>query len=571
MRRPSLVLVFLVALSLAACGGGGGGGGGSIPPGGGSPTPTPTLTPISGPTPAVVQGPGKALTGSAIYQGGWTPFGVASRLDFPVQHGWNGAGQGVAIVIDSKITASVVATYLSTFGITESGKLTQIPIDGGATGTSDQDEAYLDVETVAGLAPGANIYVYEIPDISSDKDLADAYSKISSDGNARVVNNSFGGCEFPNPPEDSFVAQGAAAGIAYVASGGDNGNVCNPPTQVGANWPASNPNMVGVGGTETGGSFASLTSATVWNDKSCSGNTQCAGGGGVSGIYTLPAYQVGVTGESSTANRNVPDLSLPAEADNVYDGSWFLINGTSWSSPQYAALMAEVYQYCNAASGIKNPVDLPYYVAHQYNKAYIDTVSGNDEFGTTTPFYTAAAGFDNASGFGVPYGMAYANTLCPNRTQAPGVLARSAAVQAMTEQPATQTLDVTPRVSGLVDLGQRSTIAVTPVQVVLRSESDRAAVESALQQAGFSIDRTYEYQRIVNAQAPSGAVEAFFRTRMHDVLQPGHGTRFLPATQIAVPGSIASRVVTVNLQNVATRRVLTQRTPSTELSSALSQ
>ncbi|HLI96271.1 MAG TPA: protease pro-enzyme activation domain-containing protein [Candidatus Baltobacteraceae bacterium] len=568
MRRPSLVLVFLMTLSLAACGGGGGSsGGGGLPP---TPTPTPTQTPINGPTPAVVQGPGRALTGNAIYQGGWTPYGVASRLDFPVQHGWNGTGQGVAVVMDSKINASVVATYLSTFGITESGKITQIAIDGGATGTSDQDEAYLDVETIAGLAPGANIYVYEIPDISSDKDLADAYSKINSDGNARVVNNSFGGCEFPNPPEDSFVAQGAAAGIAYIASGGDNGNVCNPPTQVGANWPASNPNMIGVGGTETGGSFATLTSDTVWNDKSCSGNTQCAGGGGVSGIYTLPTYQVGVAGESSTANRNVPDLSLPAESDNVYDGSWFLINGTSWSSPQYAALMAEVYQYCNVVSGIANPVDLPYYVARQYDKAYIDTVSGNDEFGSTTPFYTAGPGYDNASGFGVPYGMAFANTLCPNRTQAPGVLARSAAVQAVAEQPTT-TLDVTPRVGGLVDLGQRSTIAATPVQIVLRSEGDRAAVESALQQAGFSIDHTYEYQRIVDAQAPSGTVEAFFRTRMHDVLQPGHGTRYLPATQIALPDSIASHVVTVNLQNVATRHVLDQTWSSAELSSVLSQ
>jgi hypothetical protein len=222
--------------------------------------------------------------------------------------------------------------------------------------------------------------------------------------------------------------------------------------------------------------------------------------------------------------------------------------------------MAELYQYCHTSSGIANPVTLPYYVAAAYPRAFIDVIYGSDQYQNTTPYYIAKKGYDDASGLGVPYGMAFANTVCPSGTKAPGVQERSAMMAAAApQQSPSQTLDVTPRAPGVSDLGERSTIANTQVQVVLRSESDRQAVEAALEQAGFRINRTEEYDRIVNAQAPSGTVESFFRTRMHDVAQLGYGTRYLPATQIALPDALAPRVITVSLDNVVTRHVLSRR------------
>jgi hypothetical protein len=252
---------------------------------------------------------------------------------------------------------------------------------------------------------------------------------------------------------------------------------------------------------------------------------------------------------------------MPAEDDNVDDGGFVYVNGTSWSSPQFAAVMAETYQYCHLSAGIANPAAIPYYVASVYPATYIDVISGSDQFQGTSPFYLAKAGYDDASGFGVPHGMAFANTVCPSGVKAPGLLLRStlAMSNAPQQQRAAQVLDITPRAGGLTDIGQRSAIALTTVHIVLQAESDRQAVESALQQAGFTIDRRFEYERIVKAQAPSATVEAFFRTRMHDVAQPGYGTRYLPTTQVALPDSIASHVVTVSLDNVVTRHVLSHR------------
>ncbi|HET9096873.1 MAG TPA: protease pro-enzyme activation domain-containing protein [Candidatus Baltobacteraceae bacterium] len=561
MTKPSLGLVLFFALGLAACAGGGAGTGGGVMPSGGGPTPTPTPPPpAASPTPAV--GPGAALSGAATYKGGWAPFGIANGLDFPVQHGWNGSGQNVAIVIDSDVSRSVVQTFLTQFGLTMPN-ITTVSVDGssGIATNGDQTEAYLDVETIAGLAPGAHIYIYQIADLS-DSSIAKAYSKIDSDGIAKIANSSFGGCEAPNLPEDPFIASGAQAGITYVASAGDSGNVCDGASQVGASWPASNPNAVAAGGTETRISTGyPIDSATVWNDTSCSGTpAQCAAGGGVSSIYRLPAYQSGLAGASSSSYRNEPDISMPAEDVVVDDGSWGLVNGTSWSSPEYAALIAELYQYCHVSSGIANPVNIPYYVASHAPAAYIDVTKGNDQFQGTTPFYTAAAGYDNASGFGVPLGMAFANTACPGGTKASGLLARAA----MSAVPESQTLaantpiDVMPRVSGLVDRGRRSAGAMTGVQIVLASDGDRARVEAAFERAGFTIDRRYSYVQIVQAQAPSAAVERFFRTQLHDVSQSRYGTRYMPATQIALPASVAPYAQAVSLDNVVTRRVLTR-------------
>lgn len=572
MSKPWPFIMFSLALSLAACGGGSSGGG-IVPSGGSTPvpqsTPTPTPTPSSGATPAVVAGTGAPLTGTETYKGAWTSYGVAHVLDFPVQHGWNGSGQNVGIVIDSDVDRSIIQAYVTQAGL-PMPSITTVSID-GATGIpsqnaakGDETEAYLDVETVAGLAPGAHIYVYQIPDLN-DQSIADGYSKLDSDGIVKVANSSFGGCESANSPEDPFILKGAQAGITYVASGGDNGNVCDGVSKVGANWPASNPNVVGVGGTETNVANADpLTNAVVWNDSACQGG-QCAGGGGVSTIYPLPSYQVGLSGATSTTHRNVPDLSLPAEDDSMLQASWFAINGTSWSAPEYAALMAEVLQYCHVTAGFANPASIPYYVASHYPKAYIDVTQGNDQFGTTTPYYTAAAGYDNASGFGVPYGMAYANTVCPGGTKASGLAVRSAMSAPAQPVRAAAPLDVTPRMQGVTDQGPRPEMQDTRIQIVLGSEADRSAVEAALQEAGFTIDRRFEYRDIVHAGAPSGIVGRFFGTQMHNVLQPRYGIRYAPGTAIALPGTLAGHVAAVSLDNVVARRVMSQNASSSSL------
>lgn len=525
-------------------------------------TPLPTPTPI----PTLPPGNGTALSGpSTAPNGAWAATALANNLQFPVQSGYDGTGTTVAVVIDSNILQSDLSTYLS-YNQTPltSRTITVEPVD-GASGASEpgQGEATLDVETIAGLAPGANIIIYQIPSLSGQY-IVDAYNQILSDKKAAVVSSSFGGCEptnINNSTEATIFQQGAQSGIAFVASSGDQGNECytggTPQYVTGANYPASDPNVTGIGGTETLRPSYTLTSTVVWNDSSCSSG-QCAGGGGVSQYFALPSYQQGVSGLTSTQYRNVPDVSMPAEANGVYEnGAWGAMNGTSWSAPEYAALMAEVYQYCG--SGFQAPTSLPYYVASTSKTAFIDVTSGNDQFSGSSPFYTASAGYDNASGIGVPIGMTFANTICPNRV--PAAAARRNAPMTMAQRAAEgpYTLDVTPRVGGLADIGERAPNRLTRIQLVMRPttslNTDEQTVVATLQQAGFTVTKRFANHLVVDAEAPAGTIERFFSTQMHDVSQGRYGMRYMTTGPVTVPASIAPYIAGLNLDDLVTMKV----------------
>lgn len=596
MRKSPLLLFFSFALLLAACGGGSGGGTPATAPPTATPihtstpapaatqTATPVPTPTPTPAPSPLHGAGLPLAGpTQASNGGWLPAGVAQALNFPVQQGWDGTGQTIAVVIDSNVLQTDLNAFFAAAGITRTGTITTVavsPLPAPTINPNAQDEATLDVETVAGLAPGANVIIYEIQDLS-DPSITNGYNQVVSDGKAFVVNSSFGGCEgppFTPPAEDTVIASGAAKGIAWLASAGDNGNSCDG-TAVGAGWPASNPHVMGVGGTETDSSRGfDLTSNKVWNDKSCSGNSQCAGGGGVSQLYTLPAYQStaglltvcespGFGAPCSGTMRNTPDFSLPAEFVAIFEkGAWGALNGTSWSSPEAAALFSELYQYCGASGGaipgVAEPAGIPYYVFGKSPADFIDVNWGNNQWATTTPFYTADPGYDDAGGLGVPFGSAFIQTACPNRAPAAGLSrTRMALSSAMyqTSHAGAYTVDVTPRVRDITDEGQRGAAEPTAIQVVIQPQdaaSNEAAVISALQSAGFTIAQTFPNHLVVNATAPSATVEQFFRTRIHNVWQSRYGARYMPATQIVVPASIAPYAFRVTLDNVITHHPL---------------
>jgi hypothetical protein len=517
-------------------------------------------------------GPGSPLSGP-LYGGlvsncgtagnicdGYAATDVATKLQFPVQQGYDGTGQTIAIVVDSGVAASDINTYLA-YNQTpaRSRTITIKGVDGGGGLTGGQGEATLDTETVAGLAPGANVVIYAIPSLTSQH-IVDAYNLILSDNQAQVVNSSFGGCEFGSgmASEDALLAAGAQNGVAFVASSGDQGNECynGPGYSVGVNYPASDPNTIGVGGTETYPSKTGgdeLLNPVVWNDTKCGG--QCAAGGGVSGYWAIPGYQQGLAGVSSTTFRNVPDISMPAEYDSTYEaGAWGLLSGTSWSSPEFAALMAEVYEYCGTT--LENPVTAPYWVdnASGYG-AFLDVTSGNDQFGTTMPYYTAGPGYDDASGIGVPFGVPFAEAACPSSRPAGARRARGR-VTHVAHPAATFDGDVTPRVRGLADRGRRTAGAQTRIQIVLRVApslpNDERTVIEALRGAGFAIAATFPNHLVVDATAPSAAVERFFATQMHDVSQGGYGTRYMPVTPIKLPASIAPNVAGVTLDDVVT-------------------
>ena len=373
-----------------------------------TPTPVPTSTPTA--TPAPTPTPATGCTGSAALNGpnqassgGWLATAVAKAFDFPVQHGCNGAGQTIAIEIDTPMNSSDLSAYLSAAGVTQTGTVTNIAVDGGGSATSaDYGETALDVETIAGLAPGANIRVYNFPDLSSQH-IEDGYNRAVSDGVASVVNSSFGGCETGDTAftstTNSIAQQAAAKGMTFLASSGDSGSAeCTP---LGVSAPSSDPYFLSVGAVDfTINSNGTLASITTGVDST----NGFSSGGGYSTIFAVPSYQQGIAGVNS-GGRNNPDISLPGVSVAVYmNGAWNRFDGTSWSSPEMTALMAEANQVRGTKFGFVNPNIYTLFKNTGYAD-FTDVLTGSNGA------YSAKAGYDLTTGIGAPKGWAMANAL----------------------------------------------------------------------------------------------------------------------------------------------------------------
>ena len=311
----------------------------------------------------------------------------------------------MAVEIDTPILASDVSQYLSTAGVTQTGTITNVAVDGGGGSTSstgDYGETALDVETISGLAPGANIRVYNFPDLSSQS-IEDGYNLTVSDNIAKVVNSSFGGCEtsdtaFTNTT-NTIAEQAAAKGITFAASSGDSGSAeCSP---IGVSSPSSDPYFVAVGAVDftdntTTGALASITAGVDSSNGFSSG-------GGYSTIFAVPSYQSGIPGVNS-GGRNNPDVSLPGvSVEVINNGRAQVYDGTSWSSPEFVALMAEVVQM-KGVQGFVNPSLYSIFTSGGYTD-YTDVTSGSNGA------YSAVSGYDLVTGIGAPKGWAFANAL----------------------------------------------------------------------------------------------------------------------------------------------------------------
>jgi subtilase family serine protease len=365
------------------------------------------VTPTPSPAPTPKLGPG----------GGWGPTWETQGFDFPSIDGDAGQNQTIANVIDQPVSQSDISSYMQYFGLTQSGTVTtENSVDcnastfcGADPSNKDVIEATLDVETMVGLAPAANVIVYLLPDGGlSDTAIEDTYNQIVGDAKATVVNSSFGGCESQSSAfdtmTDQIAEQGSATGVTFSASSGDTGVTCFDGTEsnpVGVQAPASDPHFVAVGGTQSNlvPGKTSITNPVVWNDDVGSG------GGGVSTFWTtVPSYQSTVAGVSPKG-RNVPDIALPAANDDIYIaeyGGWGAVWGTSWSSPIYVAMQSEINQTCGSAQwGINALYNAFAKTAYQYD--FIDVTSGNNSYGGAAG-YSADTGFDQASGIGMPLG-----------------------------------------------------------------------------------------------------------------------------------------------------------------------
>jgi kumamolisin len=429
---------FAAAVALVACGGGGGSSGGGPPTV--LPTKSPTAAPTQAPTATPTQTPGASepspvapgpipsgtplltgyeyILGSQPDEGGWLTTALADSFEYPVQYGYGGAGQTIAIIGAAFPAQSDLSSFWSLSGIPVPAINFDKYSGGNSSPSKDEiDEATLDTETVGGLAPKAVTDVIEMPSLS-DQYIAPTIEYALNQG-ATVVSMSFGGCESDDLDADqaidSIAQEASATGVTLVAAAGDSGPTCDNGASNGVQEPASDPYVVGAGGTESLFNVgqkatqaqinADLQNPAPWNETAKTDNPQGAGGGGVSAIWGLPSWQY-APGAASSTMRNVPDFSLPASLDGpaaVYlNGEWYLIGGTSWSTPQFAAMQAEINQVCG-----KNRWGLPdlYRIHNQYPAAFIDVTTGEISWPGSSLVYAALPGYDNASGLGMPLGI----------------------------------------------------------------------------------------------------------------------------------------------------------------------
>jgi kumamolisin len=345
---------------------------------------------------------------------------VAQLYNFPA--GTDGTGEVIGIIeFGGGYTQSDLTTYFSKMGIPVPS-ITAVPIDGtGNTPGKDPNsdgEVALDIQVAGSVAPGAKFVVYFAP--FTERGWVDVLAAAMSDSVNRpsVISISWGFAE--GEPIQGFewtqqtvgavnetLQAAAAMGVTVCVAAGDDGS----NDQVGdghahTDYPASSPYTLGCGGTKLIAANNQITSEVVWNEGKGSG-----GGGGVSDMNPLPAWQAGIVPPSvnpgHAIGRGVPDVCGDADPNTGYQivihGKWGVVGGTSAVAPLWAALLARINQKLGKPVGYFNPL---LYGKLGTSGAFHDIVSGNNDTTGHIGGYSAGKGWDCASGWGSPNGAA---------------------------------------------------------------------------------------------------------------------------------------------------------------------
>lgn len=345
--------------------------------------------------------------------------------------GNTGLGQTIGVYELATYNASDVSTYDACYGLAPG--ISSINVDGGPTQSDNAndapDEATLDVEETAALAPGAAIEVYQ--GTQNGAGPTDIYSEIASQDTATIVTTSWGICEADTDGaaqvEQPIFEEMAAQGQTLVAAAGDDGSSDCEGVQGGSSTalavddPASQPYVTGVGGLAV--NDIDPLSESVWNDQ-CTSSSCGAGGGGISTIWSRPSWQSAPGIVAADTMRLVPDLSVMGDPSTGFiqyytgagsgfchhscSGGWGAIGGTSIGAPLVSSLIAVAAQACGVSRlGFVNPS-----LYAMATTGFVDVTSGNNDLYNVGE-YNATPGYDEASGLGSPDGAAFFSGLCP--------------------------------------------------------------------------------------------------------------------------------------------------------------
>jgi subtilase family serine protease len=303
-----------------------------------------------------------------------------------------GSGTPTIAIVDAYGYGNAEAdlgVYRAQYGLpactTANGCFKKVDQNGGTNYPRDDtgwsQESALDLDMASAACPNCKIVLVEAK-TSSFTNLAAAVTYAKTIPGVRAISNSYGGSDSSSLA--AYDSTYSANNIAITASTGDSG--------YGAQFPATSPGVVAVGGTSLNRSGGGFTEA-AWN-----------GAGSGCGLgHAKPSWQTGVT--DACAGRMEADISAVADPNTgvaVYgpasrrNSSWMVFGGTSASAPLIGALFALRNGAINAASSV-----------YSHTSALHDVTTGSNGNSCPVNYYChAGPGYEGRRGLGTPIGTA---------------------------------------------------------------------------------------------------------------------------------------------------------------------
>jgi subtilase family serine protease len=307
-----------------------------------------------------------------------------------------------------------LATFDRKFGLPAAKLKVTITLAGASAPYVAGTEEVEDTEIVHAMAPGATLDVVLVPHnaVASAANFTAAVTGLihaAITQNAAVVSISGSHGEHLFTPAEvarihAALQQAAGRHVTVVASSGDTGVISDngPPVQV--SLPASDPLVLGAGGTALSANSATgaYQGEMAWNADTA------ASAGGHSALFGRPSYQDGVPRVGRM--RGVPDVAADADSFTAMTlmftgGVLYPAQGTSAATPLWAAVIALADQDAGHHLGFINPAIYAIARSPAYHRAFHDvTTGGNSVFWPTRLFtgYQAGPGWDPVTGWGSP-------------------------------------------------------------------------------------------------------------------------------------------------------------------------
>jgi subtilase family serine protease len=288
------------------------------------------------------------------------------------------------------------------------------------------EETTLDVEWAHVMAPAASIVLVETP--TSENEGTTGFPQIVAAERyalrhklGQVITQSFAATEQTFPSVASILSfrgayqLAASDHVTVLAATGDSGatsdqyNMKDLYTSRAVSWPATDPLVTAVGGTQLSlrANGTRLTPDSGWGDS----------GGGTSIAFPRPSYQNGVAAVTGNA-RGVPDVAMDASCKSpvaVYGSfraggaRWSSVCGTSLAAPLFAGIVALADQYAGHGKahglGLINPAI--YTIAARHDPGIVSVTSGTNSHSFvqngaqyTVPGYAAGPGYNLVTGVG---------------------------------------------------------------------------------------------------------------------------------------------------------------------------